>query len=122
DREQRVKLNSSVEYRNETGLNGNRETWLARNTAAYQVNPDWRMLGKANVSFSRASQGNFFDGNFVDASLGGAWRPVENDRWNTLLQYRYFYTLPSPGQVSLGDELLDYAQRSHVMSVDSTYD
>jgi outer membrane protein OmpA-like peptidoglycan-associated protein len=121
-REQRVKLNSSVEYRNETGLNGDRETWLARNTAAYQVNPDWRVLGKANVSFSRASQGNFFDGNFVDASLGGAWRPVENDRWNTLLQYRYFYTLPSPGQVSLGDELLDYAQRSHVVSVDSTYD
>jgi len=121
-REQRVKLNSSVEYRNETGLSGDRETWLARNTAAYQVNPDWRLLGKANVSFSRASQGNFFDGNFIDASLGGAWRPVENDRWNTLLQYRYFYTLPSPGQVSLSDDLLDYAQRSHVISIDSTYD
>ena len=121
-REQKLKLNSSVEYRNETGLNGDRETWLARNTGGYQVNPDWRVLGKANFSFSRASQGNFFDGNFIDASLGGAWRPVENDRWNTLFQYRYFYTLPSPGQVSLGDELLDYAQRSHVISIDSTLD
>ncbi len=38
------------------------------------------------------------------------------------MQYRYYYTLPSPGQVSIGDELLDYAQRSHVLSFDTTYD
>ncbi len=80
------------------------------------------LLGKANFSFSSASQGNFFDGNFIDAALGGAYRPIDNDRWNTLMQYRYYYTLPSPGQVSVGDELLDYAQRSHVLSLDSTYD
>jgi hypothetical protein len=119
---QRVKLNSGLEYRRETGTAGDRTTWLARNTVAYQIDPDWRALGKLNFSFSDASQGNFFDGNFVDASLGGAYRPVDDDRWNTLLQYRYYYTLPSPGQVSLGDELLDYAQRSHVASIDTIYD
>ena len=119
---QQVKLNSSLEYRKETGTTGNRDTWLARNTAAYQVDSDWRLLGKLNLSFSNASKGNFFDGNFVDASLGGAYRPIDNDRWNTLVQYRYYYTLPSPGQVSLGDTLLDYAQRSHVVSLDTIYD
>jgi outer membrane protein OmpA-like peptidoglycan-associated protein len=119
---EQVRFNSSLEYRHETGTNGERDTWLVRNMAGYQLNPDWRLLGKANVSFSKASAGNFFDGDFVDASLGGAYRPVDNDRWNTLFQYRYYYTLPSPGQVSLGDDLLDYAQRSHVTSIDTIYD
>ena len=121
-RQQQVRFNSSLEYRHEEGTAGERQTWLARNMAAYQVSADWRLLGKANFSFSSASQGNFFDGNFIDAALGGAYRPVNNDRWNTLMQYRYYYTLPSAGQVSIGDELLDYAQRSHVLSFDSTYD
>jgi hypothetical protein len=117
-----VKLSSNLEYRRESGIDGERDTWLSRNLAGYQVTPDWRLLGKANFSFSNASAGNFFDGNFVDTSLGGAYRPVENDRWNTLLQYRYYYTLPSPGQVGAGDEFLDYAQRSHVVSIDAICD
>ena len=99
-----------------------RDTWLSRNAGSYQVSPDWRLMAKTNFSTSRASQGNFYDGNFVDASFGGAFRPVANDRWNTLLQYRYFYSLPSPGQVGLTDNTLDYAERSHVISLDSIYD
>jgi hypothetical protein len=119
---QKIKLTSNLEFRHENGTAGERDTWLSRNTGAYQITPEWRILGKANFSFSSASQGNFYDGNFVDASLGGAYRPVDNDRWNTLVQYRYYYTLPSPGQVGLTDTMLDYAQRSHVISVDSIYD
>lgn len=117
-----VKFSSSVEYREEDGTTGERDTWLARNSGVLQATPEWRLLGKANFSFSDASQGNFFDGNFIDASLGGAYRPIDSDRWNTLIQYRYYYTLPSPGQVGLTDEILDYAQRSHVVSFDTTYD
>nr|WP_298719686.1 OmpA family protein [uncultured Steroidobacter sp.] len=117
-----VKFTTNVEYRDEEGTNGERKTWLARNTAGYQVTPDWRLIGKLNFSFSEASAGNFFDGDFVDAALGGAFRPIANDRWNTLVQYRYYYTLPSPGQVSVSDDLLDYAQRSHVVSIDTIYD
>ncbi|MBM0106001.1 OmpA family protein [Steroidobacter sp. S1-65] len=117
-----VKFTSNLEYRDEQGTNGERKTWLARNTAGFQVTPDWRLLGKVNVSFSEASAGNFFDGDFVDAALGGAYRPVGSDRWNTLVQYRYYYTLPSPGQVGVSDDLLDYAQRSHVVSIDTIYD
>jgi hypothetical protein len=117
-----VKFTTNVEYRDEDGTNGERQTWLARNTAGVQFTPDWRLIGKLNFSFSEASAGNFFDGDFVDAALGGAFRPIDNDRWNTLVQYRYYYTLPSPGQVSVSDDLLDYAQRSHVVSIDTIYD
>jgi len=121
-KEKAIRFASSLEFRHENGTAGERDTWLARNAGSYQVSPDWRLMAKANFSFSSASQGNFYDGNFVDASLGGAFRPVANDRWNTLLQYRYYYTLPSPGQVGLTDSTLDYAQRSHVVSLDSIYD
>jgi outer membrane protein OmpA-like peptidoglycan-associated protein len=121
-KEKAVRFASSLEFRHENGTAGDRDTWLSRNAGSYQVSPDWRLMAKTNFSFSSASQGNFYDGNFVDASLGGAFRPVANDRWNTLLQYRYYYTLPSPGQVGLTDSTLDYAQRSHVISLDSIYD
>ena len=119
---ERTRFTSNLEYRNEDGTAGERKTWLSRNTGAYQFSPDWRLIGKFNFSVSKASAGNFYDGDFIDASMGTAYRPVTNDRWNTLFQYRYYYTLPSPGQVNLSDDLLDYAQRSHVLSVDTIYD
>lgn len=118
----RTRVTSNLEYRNEDGTAGERKTWLSRNTGAYQFAPDWRLIGKFNFSVSKASAGNFYDGDFMDASMGTAYRPVANDRWNALFQYRYYYTLPSPGQVNLSDDLLDYAQRSHVLSVDTLYD
>jgi len=121
-KEKAIRFASSLEFRHENGTAGERDTWLSRNAGSYQVSPDWRLMAKTNFSTSRASQGNFYDGNFVDASFGGAFRPVANDRWNTLLQYRYFYSLPSPGQVGLTDNTLDYAERSHVISLDSIYD
>jgi hypothetical protein len=119
---QQLKVTSNLEYRHEDGISGIRNTWLTRNTAGYQATPAWRLLGKVNASYSKASAGNFFDGDFIDASMGGAYRPVKNDRWNTLVQYRYYYTLPPPEQLSVTDDLLDFAQRSHIVSIDGTYD
>jgi hypothetical protein len=119
---QQTRFASSLEFRHESGTAGERDTWLSRTAAGWQLTADWRLQSKLNFSFSNASQGNFYDGNFVDASLGTAYRPIENDRWNVLLQYRYYYSLPSPGQVGLSDTTLDYAQRSNIASVDAIYD
>jgi outer membrane protein OmpA-like peptidoglycan-associated protein len=119
---QQTRFASSLEFRHENGTAGGRDTWLSRTATGWQLTPDWRLQNKLNFSFSTASQGNFYDGNFVDASLGTAYRPIMNDRWNVLLQYRYYYSLPSPGQVSLNDTSLNYAQRSNVVSVDTLYD
>jgi outer membrane protein OmpA-like peptidoglycan-associated protein len=119
---QQTRLASSLEFRHENGTAGERDTWLSRTATGWQLTPDWRLQSKLNFSFSTASQGNFYDGNFVDATLGTAYRPIDNDRCNVLLQYRYYYSLPSPGQVSLNDTSLNYAQRSNVVSVDTLYD
>jgi hypothetical protein len=52
-----------------------------------------------------------------------AWRPVTNDKLNALFKYTWFYELPSPGQLAPGsDRIADFAQASHIVSVDTIYD
>ncbi len=117
-----TKFASNLEYRDEQATIDNRRTWLMRNTLGYQVDPEWRYLGRLNFSFSESSAGAFYDGNYVEFVTGYAYRPVDNDKWNALLKYTYFLNLPSPGQLTPSDSIADYAQRSHVLSADGIYD
>ena len=66
-----------------TAVNINRRTWLWKNQAQYQLDPSWRLLGKFNLSRSSNSQGAFYDGDYSETVVGAAYRPVDNDRWNT---------------------------------------
>ena len=36
---------------------------------SYQVNPDWRFLGRLDFSVGDSDRGDYFDGDFVEASL-----------------------------------------------------
>jgi hypothetical protein len=111
-----------------------RQVWLTRNSLSYQYTPAWRLLGKLNLSRSSASRGAFYDGDYTEVVAGGAYRPVDNDRWNTLLKYTYFYNLPTAGQVNGGaggavgvpggvsGGTLDTTQKSNVLNVDTIYD
>ncbi|HYD62084.1 MAG TPA: OmpA family protein [Noviherbaspirillum sp.] len=104
------------------GINS-RKSWLTRNSLGYQVDPAWRLLGKLNLSRSVSSQGAFYDGDFTEVVMGAAYRPVDNDRWNALFKYTYFYNLPSSGQIDNGfGSPLDYTQKSHVLNADFIYD
>ena len=114
-----------------TAVNNNRRTWLWKNSAQYQLSAAWRLLGKFNLSRSSNTQGAFYDGDYTEAVMGAAYRPVDNDRWNTLFKYTYFYNLPSAGQVAgsgmnatgtATGSALDYTQKSHVFNIDTTYD
>ena len=100
-----------------------RKVWLTRNALSYQLDRDWRLLGKFNLSRSSSTRGAFYDGDYTEVVTGAAYRPVDNDRWNTLFKYTYFYNLPSPGQVDgVTGGVLDYTQKSHILNVDTTYD
>ena len=120
-REGPTRYAGALEYRHEQGST-RRKTWLIRNNLGYQVNPDWRFLGRLNASLSDGGLGALPDADYLEVVAGYAWRPVANDRWNTLFKYTYLYNLPSPGQVNRAGASLDYAQRSHVLSVDTIYD
>ncbi|MFP5393135.1 MAG: OmpA family protein, partial [Gammaproteobacteria bacterium] len=100
-----------------------RRSWSMRNSLGLQLDPAWRVLGKLNVARSVASKGAFYDGDYSEAVLGAAYRPVSNDRVNGLVKYTYFYNLPASSQVdnSFGTPL-DFKQKSHVLNADLMVD
>jgi hypothetical protein len=122
-----VLLSSGIEYRfDETeqpdGTWSDRTTWLFRNHLKYEMTPDWRLLGKFNHAFSDSSLGQFYDGGFTEAVVGYAYRPVKHDRLNALAKYTYFYNVPTTDQVTLEDTSAQFIQKSHIASLDLTYD
>ena len=133
-----TKWASSLEYRYEdSNLSGRRTSWLTRNTLGNQLSPAWRLLGKLDLARSNSGQGVFFNGDYTEGVLGAAFRPVDNDRWNTLIKYTYMYDLPSAGQLSPSSGLPvpginggglfaptvpDYSQKSQVFSIDTIWD
>ncbi|MDY6979775.1 MAG: OmpA family protein [Pseudomonadota bacterium] len=122
-----IKYAAAAEYRvDETrygdGTNSELSTWLVKNSLKYQINPDWRLIAKYNHSESSSNQSTFYAGEFTEAVLGYGYRPVDNDRWNTLFKYTYFYNLPGADQVTLNNTAAEYIQKSHILSLDVTYD
>ncbi|MEA3361699.1 MAG: OmpA family protein [Thermodesulfobacteriota bacterium] len=121
----RLALASGLEYRvdnTEQADNSNvkRTTWLFKNSFKFQLNPDWRILGKFNYSQSESSLGDSYGGDYTEAVLGYAYRPIHFDRLNVLLKYTYFYNLPAADDESGSDT--SFIQRSHVGAVDVMYD
>ena len=112
----------ALEFRTDKTESNDRETYLVKNNLEYHVTPSDRMLGKLNLSDSHSSQGEFYDGRFVEAVLGYGHRPVDNDRWNTLFKYTYFYNLPAPDQQIATGTSASYIQKSHILSADTIYE
>lgn len=120
-------LASTLEYRVDNLQNpdlsvSERRTWLTKNSVKYQFSPDARLIGKLNYSESKSSLGEFYDGTYTELVAGYGYRPVDNDRFNALLKYTYFYNLPSAGQVTIANTAAEFIQKSHIMSVDTLYD
>jgi hypothetical protein len=97
-------------------------TWFLKNSLKYQVSPNGRIIGKFNYAVSESPLGGNYNGEYTEAELGYAYRPVHFDRLNALLRYTYFYNVPTSGQVTGVDTPADYIQRSHIGSTDLMYD
>ncbi|HEY5658667.1 MAG TPA: flagellar motor protein MotB, partial [Myxococcota bacterium] len=120
-------FSSGVEYRFDEieqpdGSWTDRRTWLFRNNLRLKLTPDWRLLAKFNHAMSDSSQGEFFDGGYTEGVLGYAYRPVDHDRLNALVKYTYFYNVPTTDQRSVVGTPAQFIQKSHIASVDLTYD
>ena len=48
----------------------NRKNFLTKNSLKYQINPDWRFIGKLNYSKSDSSLGEFYGGSYTEAVMG----------------------------------------------------
>jgi hypothetical protein len=122
-----MQLSSAVEYRLDKteqldAATSERTTWLFRNSFKFQLNPDWRIVGKYNHAKSESSLGQFYDGGYTEAVIGYGFRPVANDRLNALAKYTYFYNVPTTEQVTPTNSAAQFVQKSHVAALDLTYD
>ncbi|MGB8817545.1 MAG: TonB-dependent receptor, partial [Rhizobiaceae bacterium] len=99
-----------------------RQTYLTAATLGWKTNENWRFIANLDAVISNSDQSSVLDGDYVEASLAYAYRPVENDRLNMLLKYTFLYDLPGPQQVTVNGNILGPAQRSHIFSADASYD
>jgi outer membrane protein OmpA-like peptidoglycan-associated protein len=117
-----IKYGGALEWRrDDSSLTGASHTELTRNSLSYQVDPDWKLFGKLNWSKTNGPASPALDASFHELVIGAAWRPVKDDRWNSLFKFTILDDQPSSAQVGAAGDSLEYAQQSRVFDIDTTY-
>ena len=88
--------------------------------AEYKIDEDQRLVFNFSAADADSDESSVLDGRYVDASIGYAFRPVDNERLNVLTRYRYLHD--TFGQEVDGVDAARARQESHVFSVEANYD
>ncbi|MEN0000710.1 MAG: TonB-dependent receptor [Pseudomonadota bacterium] len=87
----------------------------------WRADDDWRLIADLDAAYASGRDDSLRSGDYVEGTLGFAYRPVDNDRLNALFSYRYLYDLPGTDQVNVNGETDGPRQRSHVLSADAIW-
>ncbi len=90
--------------------------------AGWKTSEDWRLTASLEAAVSDKTTTTILDGTWVEGSIGYAYRPVSNDRFNALVKYTYLLDIPGPDQVNANGDINGPAQRSHIFTADGIYD
>ena len=117
-----IKYGGALEWRrDDSSITGASRTELTRNSLSYQIDPDWKLFGKLNWSKTDGPASPSLDASFHEVVVGAAWRPIANDRWNTLFKFTILDDQPSEAQVNTLGNTIAYAQQSRVSDIDANY-
>ncbi len=124
DEEQGIVARVRGEARFDDSEDGSRDarSYLFATGLSWKTSKDWRLIANVDAVLSDSNAGAFHDGDYVEASFGYAYRPVDNDRLNALFKYTWLYDLPGIDQVGINGDLFSPKQRSHILSADLIYD
>ena len=113
-----------VEFRNEDGVGTarDRDTFALSTGFSNKTNTDWRLLGDLDALISESALGDADNGEYVRASIGYAYRPVDNEKLNLLLRYTYLRDLPGKDQVGADGTMDQPLQTGNLFSVNASYD
>ncbi len=113
-----------LEYRDEQGAGTARDRTTWGLTAGYTnaVNENWRLLANVDALLSDSADGPFRDGRYIKASMGFAFRPVDNEKFNMLLRYTYLDDQPGEDQVGVDGTVDGPLQISNIFSLSAGYD
>lgn len=112
-----------LEFRTESGARSG--TPLDSDTTALTLDARYLISDHDRIVFSfrgidtDTDESSILDGSFMDASVGYAFRPIDNDRLNMLVRYRYLFD--DVGQRLNDTDDFGPRQRSHVFSADTSY-
>ncbi|MGL4254677.1 MAG: hypothetical protein ACRCR2_11690 [Fusobacteriaceae bacterium] len=79
---ERLTLKNRVEYRSERGSE-EIEQYLTTNSFTYRYSKEYTFAGKLNYSFTD----DRYENRYLQSSIGLAYRPIYDDRWNYLSRY-----------------------------------
>ncbi len=96
------------------------DTIAIASTIRYKIDEEQRLLFSFDGSYSDTDGSSIPDGRYAELSLGYAYRPINNDRLNVLAKYTYLHDLY--GQEIDGSSEPGPRQKSHVLSLDASYD
>jgi hypothetical protein len=110
-----VEGSSLLEWREDEGAVST-EQWLTANSIRLRPTGDLSYLGRFNFSETDSALDGRPLARFVEAGLGVAYRPVDDNRWNWLLGYTYLHDIDSQGQASSR-----FDQRSQLLSFEHLF-
>jgi hypothetical protein len=100
---------------------GDLDAFLLEATVDWSANENWRLLANLDAVLTDASVSTR-DGDYIEGSIGFAYRPVVDDRLNALFKYTYLYDLPGTDQVTVDGTINGDYQVSHIISADAIYE
>lgn len=113
-----------LEYRTEEGdgTDRDRDTWAVSAGYQTQIAQDWRFLADVDAIFSDAEDGPLSDAEYLRASAGYAYRPIQNERLNVLARFTYIHDTSPEDQRFGNGTTSGPQQRSTVFGVGANYD
>ncbi len=118
------KLSARLEWRRlqddpaTIGLNDAQTQYLSTISLARKLSRDWTLLARNYAFYQDGSAlGTRLENRF---QIGGAWRPVDHNRWNMLSRYE-FKTVRDQTRVSASSALAPENYRAHILSLHADY-
>lgn len=110
-----IRTSSKLEYRQDRAGEDITQ-WLTTNALEWKQNRDIRWMGNLNYSVSTNDDTNVKEAKFTETSVGFAYRPALNDRFNMLSRITYLYDLPA-----LSQDTVRTAERSWIVAAEADY-
>ena len=113
-----------IEYREDDGIGASNtrdtQSLFLNTNAEYKLDEENRFVFSAELAETEGNNGLANNGDLIDVVLGYARRPIADDRFNVLLQYRFLKD--TYGQQLDNSDDPGPVQRTHVFGIDAEYD
>ncbi|WP_132312725.1 TonB-dependent receptor [Martelella mediterranea] len=125
DEEQGLSARLKGETRFQSSSDGKRnvDSYLTSGFLNYKTNENWRLLTSLDAVWNNVGENatsSFAD--YVEATVGYAYRPIDNDRFNALFRYTFLYDMPTISNAAVYGDRDGPAQRAHILNADLSYD